>query len=490
VKHKQLALTLGAIFTSLVLFISCKKLNESTAIGGGLIPAVDNITTFDTILTVEAFNDTVSFLTDTIRYSSAYTNFVGQVNADPLFGKTDAKIFLELLPPSTRYTFISKPDSLHIDSVVLVLDYVETWGDTLAPQTLNVYEIAQGTDFADTIYPIRKNNYPKAGLLGSRTVQPFLLNDSIKVYQDTTANQLRIRLDDAFGQRLLGYDTTSNPLKNAYYSDSVFRKFFAGFAIESTGGDGLMGFNLEGENTKLAIYYKDDNNDAPIANWDTAVAYFRFADNPGATANYVIRDISGTPFAASIGGTTPDDLVYIQNTPGSFATLKIPALAGLNNRIVHRAELIMEQVYDAKDVLYTPVNLYLDAHDPVIPGFRTIPYDVTFDASGNSNLADFGIAPIDTKDPNGNIVKSWRFNLTRYVQHVVNDTEPVYELRVSSPTVINEWYGTGVISASSSKVPFGVNSTMGKGRVRLAGNTGPGDTNPQKMRLRIVYSKI
>ncbi|RYE30369.1 MAG: DUF4270 family protein, partial [Sphingobacteriales bacterium] len=254
-KHKQLALTLGAIFTSLVLFISCKKLNESTAIGGGLIPAVDNITTFDTVLTVEAYNDTFGVATDTI-YSSDYTNFIGQVNSDPFFGKTDAKLFLELLPPSARYTFINKPDSLHIDSVVLVLDYVETWGDTILPQTLNVYEIAQGTNFAVKPLPIRQNNFPKAGLLGSRNVQPSLLNDSIKVYQDTTANQLRIRLDDSFGQRLLSYDTSSNPLKNAYYSDSVFRKFFAGFAIESTGGEGLMGFNLQGDNTKLAIYYK------------------------------------------------------------------------------------------------------------------------------------------------------------------------------------------------------------------------------------------
>jgi hypothetical protein len=490
VKHKQLALTLGAIFTSIVLFISCKKLNEATEIGGGLIPPVDNITTFDTVLYVEAYNDTFTVLTDTARYSSSYTNYLGQVNTDPFFGKTDAKIFLELLPPTTRYTFVNKPDSLHIDSVVLVLNYVDTWGDTLAPQTLNVYEIAQGTDFADTSYPIRKINYAKGGLLGSRTVQPFLLNDSIKVYQDTTANQLRIRLDDSFGQRLLSYDTSSNPLKNAYYSDSVFRKFFAGFAIESTGGDALMGFDLEGENTKLAIYYKDDNGDSPLEKWDTTVAYFRFADNPGASANAVIRDHSGSALAASVGGTTPDNLVYIQSTPGSYASLKIPGLGGLNNAIVHRAELIMEQVYDPKDAIFAPSNLYVDAYDPVIAAYRTIPYDVAFDASGNSNLADFGIAPVDTKDPAGNIVKSWRFNLTRYVQHVLTDTEPVYDLRVLSPFIITEWYGAGTIGGSSSKVPLGVNSTIAKGRVRLAGNTGPGDTNPQRMRLRIVYSKI
>jgi hypothetical protein len=492
VKHKHLALTLGAIFTSIVLLLfSCKKLNESTAIGGGLIPEVDNITTFDTILTVEAYNDTFTLATDTTLYSSSYTHYLGQINSDPFFGKSDAKIFLELLPPNDRYTFINKADSLHIDSVVLVLNYVETWGDTTVDQTINVYEMAQGSEFADTNHIVRKSNYPKAGLLGSRTVKPFQLNDSIQNYKDTTSHQLRVRLDNAFGQRLLAYDTTSSGPNNAYYSDSVFRKFVKGFAVESTSGEALMGFNLEGDNTKLAIYYKDDNGDSPVEKWDTAVAYFAFnASANNASANYIARDYTGSALAAAVGGSAPDDLVYIQSTPGSFATIKIPGLAGLNNNLIHRAELIMEQVYDGSDTLFPPTNLYLDAYDPVIPGFRTIPYDVTFDATGNTNLGDFGIAPINTKDLAGRVVKSWRFNLTRYVQHIVNDTEKVYDLRLFSPFSVSERYGIGELSSSSSKIPFTINSSIGKGRVRLAGNTGPADTNPQRMRLRIVYSKI
>ncbi|HKO79559.1 MAG TPA: hypothetical protein VJU78_04150, partial [Chitinophagaceae bacterium] len=86
-KHKYLALTLGAIFIStLLLLISCKKINESTALGGDLIPAVDNINTFDTILNVEAYNDTFSMLTDTAGYTSASTHYLGQINNDPFFG--------------------------------------------------------------------------------------------------------------------------------------------------------------------------------------------------------------------------------------------------------------------------------------------------------------------------------------------------------------------------------------------------------------------
>ena len=489
-KHKHPALTLGVLITStLILLISCKKINESTSLGGDLIPAVDNITTFDTTLEV-TFNDTFSLLTDSTRYNNSYTHFLGQINNDPFFGKTDARLFLELKPSTYKYTFSNKPDSLHIDSVVLVLDYVETFGDTVTSQTINVYEIDKAVDFRyDSSYKIRENNFAKAGLLGSRTFQPLVLNDSVKAYKDTTANQLRIRLDDSFGQRLLNYDTSAS--NGAYITDSAFRSKFKGFALESVSGNAIMGFNLAGANTKLAIYYKDDNGDSPVEKWDTTVAYFKFSENQlSASASYIKRDYAGTALAASVGGTTPDNLIYIQSTPGSFATIKIPGLAGLNNRLVHRAELIMDQVHDDKDTLFPPTNLYIDAYDPSVSTYRIIPYDVSFGQTGTPNLASFGAIPVNTKDALGNSINSWRFNITRYVQHVVNDTEPAYDLRLSEPLYVRELYRPGVLNSTSTTIEVRVNIAAGKGRVRLAGNTGIGDNNPQRMRLRIVYSKI
>lgn len=492
-KHKQLALTLGVLITStLILLFSCKKINESTSLGGDLIPAVDNIHTFDTTLTVEAFNDTFSLATDSTRYTSDYEHFLGYISNDPFFGKTDAKLFLELKPATYKYTFANaNPDSLHIDSVVLVLDYQEIYGDTIPLQTVNVYEIDQSSNFKaisnlDSGYKIRENNIVKAGLLGSRTFDPRTLNDSVKVFDDTTANQLRIRLDDSFGQRLLNYDTISTGTNAAYVSDSAFRSKFKGFALESVSGNAIMGFDLNGANTKLAIYYRYDKNGKQP--FDTIVTYFRFSENQSsASANYIVRDYAGTPLAAAVNGsTTPDDLIYIQSTPGSFATVKIPGLANLNNSVVHRAELIMEQVYDINDTLFPPTNLYLDAYDPAISTFRTVPYDVSFDVTGNSNLSSFGVVPINTKDASGNSIKNWRFNITRYVQHVVNDTEPVYDFRLFSPLYVKEKYRPGVLNSESTTAFIPVNAAPAKGRVRLGGGNHP----TQKMRLRIVYSKI
>lgn len=511
-KNRQLALTLGSIITGiLILFSSCKKINEATELGGDLIPPIDNINTFDTTITVEAYNDLFTLAgpailsRDSTRTDYSDEQFLGVItNGDLLFGKTDARMYFELKPPSYKHTFKNSPDSLHIDSVVLVLDYVETYGDSTASQTITAYEINDPSiNFrADTTYLVRENLFANSNLipLGSKVVKPESLKDSIRNYKDTTARQLRITLSNAFGQRLLEYDTTAaRGFINAYSSDSLFKSKFQGFALRSTGGgNALMGFNLLGTNTKLAIYYKDDNGNSAPEKWDTLVDYFVFrpyatnGTSGSASANFVERDYAGTPLLAAQGGIMPDPLVYIQNTPGTFATIKIPALAGLNNRVVHRAELIAEQVYDISDAKFPPPSyLFLDAYDPAISKYRTIPYDLIYDGtSGSFNFGSFGIAPVNAQDGLGNVVKTWHFNLTRYVQHVVNDTEPLYDLRLFAPLFIVDQYKPPVVNASSAAIGISINPAIAKGRVRLAGNTGPLDPNRQKMRLRIIYSKL
>jgi hypothetical protein len=505
-KNRQRALVFVLIFTcTAILFISCKKINEATDLGGNLIPAVDNITTFDTTITVEAYNDLFTLGgIDSLKEDSTfshYTNeqFLGIINSDPLFGKTDAQMFFELKPATYPFTFLNKPspDSLFLDSVVLVLDYVETYGDSTVQQTVSVSEIT--SDFrVDTSYLVRKNtDITVSGPLGSTSFLPYTLDDSVKAFQDTTSHQLRIKLNNTFGNRLLFYDTTG--ANNAYSSDSVFKTKFKGFALKSTsGGKAVMGFDLQGANTKLAIYYKYRHGVG--TDIDTTVAYFNFKPSGtyglsgSAAHNYVSRDYSGTPVSAAQGGSLPDPLVYIQNTPGTFAKLKIPALAGLSNRVVHRAELIAEQVFNSSDTLFPPpAFLYLDAYAPSLSRYRNIPYDVIFDASsGTFNLSSFGSGPVNALDGSGRVVKTWHFNLTRYVQHVVNATEPAYDLRLFAPFYTIDQYLAPVAGATPFELPptVYVSPTIVKGRVQLAGNTGPLDTNPHRMRLHIVYSKL
>lgn len=490
-KNRHLVLSFVAIVASVaIVFSACKKINEATELGGGLIPPVDNINTFDTTITVQAFNDTFGLANDSLYIAKGDEFFLGRINADPFFGKTDARLFLELKPPFYKYFFLNKPpDSLHIDSVVLVLDYIETYGDTNTAQTVNVYEMDQSNNFkADSNYLVRKNDFTYSNLLGSRTFLPSILNDSIKAYKDTTKNQLRIKLDNNFGTRLLNYDSSAT---GAYLNDSAFRSKFKGFALQSmSSGNAVMGFDLASINSKLAIYYR--YNKGGPSTFDTTVAYFYFNGN-SAAANFVKRDYSGTPLLASLNnGTTPDPVIYIQNSAGTFATLKIPALAGLSNRVIHRAELIVEQLYDISDLTFrAPEFLYLDASDPTITAnykFRVIPYDLPFTSSGALNLGVFGSVPLNSIDGFGNPVKSWKFNISRYVQHVLTGTQTSYDLRLFAPFIISEQFG--IPPGTDQRIGVAVNPSIVKGRVRFEGNTGPADPNPRRIRLRLVYSKL
>ena len=491
-KNKQFIFSFIAIIAIVaILFSSCKKINESTELGGGLIPPVDNINTFDTSLTVQAFQNIFGRGNDSQYLAKNDLFFLGKINSDPIFGQTDARMFFEIKPPFFKYYFLNRTlDSLKIDSVVLVLDYQETYGDTNTAQTINVYELDQTNKFkSDSSYLIRENTLTYSNLLGSRTFFPRSLKDSVKVFGDTTSKQLRIKLNNSFGTRLLGYDSASN---GAYGSDSLFGSNFRGFALQSMStGKAVMGFNLAGSNTKLAIYYRY-NKGGPLK-FDTTVANFIFT-GACAAANYIQRDYAGTPVLTALtNGPNPDPTIFIQNTPGTFANIKIPALATLSNRVIHRAELIVEQLYDGSDTVFrTPDYLYLDASDPTITAntqkFRTIPYDLSFTQSGSLNLGAFGCVPVLSIDGAGRQIKTWRFNISRYVQHVLTGTQKLYDLRLTAPFTLTEQFG--IPPGTDQTTGILVNSTIVKGRVRLVGNTGPLDTNPGRIRLRLVYSRL
>ena len=497
-KKSYLLFSFIAIIATVDVSVSyCKKLNESTDLGGGLIPPVDNITTFDTSITVQTYMDTMKFADDSIRLGAGEEFFLGKINSDPIFGKTDARVFLELKPATYPYAFLNKSDSLFIDSVVLVLDYVESYGDTITPQTVNVYEIDQASNFKpDSAYLIRRNDFTYLNQLGTKTFAPQTLKDSVKVKYDTAAHQLRIKLDNTFGDRLLKYDSTGHPVRGAYANDSVFRSKFKGFALQSiNSGNAVMGFDLAGGSTKLAIYYKYEKrvNSAVQLLKDT-VSYFTFQSGGltaanSAAAEYVIRDYSGTPVIPTLNnGTLPDPVLFLQNTPGTFATVKIPDLGSVNNRVVHRAELYMEEIYDPTDTLYrAPDYMYVDAIDPTIggfPKFRTIPYDLNYGSGSSLDLGALGAVPVMSTDGFGNRIRTWRFNLTRYVQHVLTHTQSLYDLRVFPAFRFVEQLG--IPPGDDILTSIFVNPAIIKGRIRLGG----GNHASQKMKLRIIYSKL
>ena len=197
---------------------------------------------------------------------------------------------------------------------------------------------------------------------------------------------------------------------------------------------------------------------------------------------------AGSPLAAASATGTEDPLIYLINTPGSYATVKIPGLRNLSNRIINRAELIVEQVYDLSDNILTPPDgMLLDVYDSSLSDYKYVPYDFIPDNSG-TGLVGFGVYGRNTTDGSGNPIRVWKFPITRYVQNILTKKEPLHDFRLVSSVGIAERVRTGYSTNTGDYTYFQsfINSKYAFGRVRVGGGNHP----TQKMRLRIVYTKI
>jgi len=94
--NKYFLSALAVVFAITATFISCNKINLPTELGQELIPTIDNINTFDTSLEVETYNKIFSFADDSARSIYSDEQFLGQINNDPIFGKTNAQMFFSI----------------------------------------------------------------------------------------------------------------------------------------------------------------------------------------------------------------------------------------------------------------------------------------------------------------------------------------------------------------------------------------------------------
>jgi hypothetical protein len=481
VKNKSLVLAVAAIsFSILFSFLSCKKVNEATDLGGDLIPSVDNINTFEVSLPAET--DNIGLLNDTTRFLYQDVAALGYMN-DPEFGTTKADIHFSISSKVyTTYPFIKK-DQLVIDSVVLSLAYVGGYGDTAnTTQTLSVYEIDPSVSVHDSVFRYTDNELPVTGAqLGTKTFALTSLKDSLTLIRkkDTTkvANVVRIRLDNSLGTKLASYDTIKGA-NGGYYSDSIFQTLFKGLAVKTnTTGNALSYYNLFNDaKTNLTVYYRTTNNSVI----DTSFATFYHAplyENGTLRAYGIANTVKRTPasnWQTYLTNAMPlDDKLYIQSAPGSYAGIKIPGLDNLSNRTIHLAELIIYKIPSALDNIFKPSALYLDKINNAKDSAFIFERDQSVNTQGQVTY-------------NGGSLKNdntYRFNITRHVQGIVTRQEPNMLLRLYAPL-----WSTLNVKNTTGKVIVPVIDKIASGRVVLAGGN-YSDPN-MRLKLRIVYSNL
>ncbi len=470
---KKLLYSLSFVIGIVFYVSSCTKI-RTTELGGDLIPAVDNVTVFDT--TLEVITELYQ-LPDSTRITRTAVHALG-IMLDPSFGKTTGEIYFQAHPQIFgSYPFGKSRDSLvGLDSVVLTMKVNGVYGDTNSVQTLHVYEISQSSDFKDSLlgYPISRAPFAADELIASRQNLLFsTLNDSLTYIREKdtvkTVNELRITIPNSFGMRLMNYDTVT------YKTDSAYNTKFKGFAIRADEGSALKKalayFSLADGDAKLSFHYRTTTNGAP----DTTVTDFILRGY--GNANLVQRDPSGSDYSNALAsGSNNQEELYLQTSPGSFALVKIPGLEALSNRLIYKAALVIERLEGQEDNHFSePDLLFLDAVDSANNKFLTVRN--SFEPQDNTaygyNPALFG----GILDNN-----RYSFDLSRYVQGIVTRKEDSYALRLYAPYVTRPILaGTTDITRSIS-----LNYPIAEGRVVVAGGAHP----TKKMRLYIVYSKL
>lgn len=477
--NSQFKTALSALIFLFFLSWSCTKI-DTTNLGANLIPVVDNIHTFDTTLNVVANNfDTT--VCDSVSRSDLHA--LGIIPNDPYFGKTTASMYFELKPKFYPFTFpASDKDSLILDSAILVLHYSHSYGDTLLPQKVQVYKLLDQFKHDTTYTTCNIFNYNNSVLLGEQTYIPARLSDSVHALRENATNQLRIKLSNSFAQ---GFITDSSEI---FKTDTTFINYFKGFALitdQIFGGNAINYFDLGNTGTRLSFYLRSSAGSVK----DTSVIDFPFTTYSG-EANSVIRERGTSEITNHLAyRETGDSLIYIQTVPGSYAEIKIPGLTGLSNRVIHRAELIVDQVYSpapSNAYLTTPNYLYLDTQDTSTNGrYIPIPCDFTT-INQQPDFTYFGGLKKLVDDGNGRQVSQYVFNISRYVQSIVTKGNNNAILRLQAPYNITNL--TSYIDRCNQLIsPFNFPlNNIAQGGVKLNGT----NNTTTRMRLHIVYSTL
>ncbi len=327
-KTLLVALLLAALFAG-----SCSK---STDLGLGLVDE-DRADLFATdTFTVELFTEPV----DSVLTYPKNRYFCGR-NEDPIFGTTEATMFLAFRLTNTNVNF---PDGAVVDSLVLGLayDFDGHSGNYNQLQTWEVLRLEEAMD-PDTVYFSDVDFAAGAVLKANHTFLPRW-KQKISIL-DTTGRdslvepQLRIRLDDALGQTFLDADSAN------FANTSSFRDYFKGVVVRPVAGapnDALIRFNTASLSSKMVLYYHEANGKKRV---------YEFPLN-GTTpkAMRVTHDYNGTQVLTQ---SPNDSLVYLQGLGGTRLRVSIPAAASLDDVIINKAELVV-QVADLDNSMYYP----------------------------------------------------------------------------------------------------------------------------------------
>jgi hypothetical protein len=331
-----------------------------------------------------------------------------------------------------------------VDSVVFSIVSEDKYGKADVPVNFAVYELAEGlgSGITNGIYKTNESFGVFGTPLGVAFNAIFNIKDSVNVLGTNRPPQLRIRLNNSFGQKILASDSATRS------SNENFLNFFKGVYVAAQGpiGNGIIYPILTA--SRISIYYRNDANDSLVLDLQIS----------GSSVKVNHYDHVYTPRIqlAKLSTAVSDSIVYLQSGAGSKAKISFPYLTNLPKNIaINKAELIVTKWGDdvtGSDSLYPP---------PSVISLQKI------NSVGlTERFSDFdrnGLAASKVKNENGVNVTSYTFNVTQHLQQVISGAYP------------NNGFNISVSSAANAE--------------RLVLSNYPSD-NKYKVKLRITFTKI
>lgn len=326
------------------------------------------------------------------------TGVLGTIT-DPNFGTTYASFYAQCRLTSNNINFGTNPV---LDSAVLTLKYLSTYGKLTMPVNVNVYELSES--MVDSVaYNTNQSfgvNIPP--IASKSNFIPSLTGDTITALNGTIPGHLRMRVD-GLGYKILHADTS------VLANNDAFLNLFKGFYVNtsaSTTGDGLTYIDLSSGYTGITLFYHDGND-------VTNDSLYYTLPISGVTLNHFDNIYTGTPVATSVNtpNVNGEEKLYLQGGAGVKGKIFITDLDSLPKHIaINKAEIILTQTAD--DTTYAA---------PVLLDLYRI------DDAGQAKIIDddgiLGFGGVRVVEVvNGVTFYRYRFNFKKYFQRLIEGT--------------------------------------------------------------------
>ena len=335
---------------------------------------------------------------DSLQSNSLSTAVLGRMY-HPDFGWHTAGFVTQFRLSAPDIDFGSNPQ---VDSVYLSLRYTGDSYGQLSPQHINVYQLEDSLQFDSTYY----SNHVFAHSienLADPEFQPITLNQNQTLYfaNDTVNPEVRVYLNDAFGQQILEAGT------DVYDSNEAWNSFFHGLHIAPDpfmGGEGAVGIDMISGLSYMRMHY---HNDA-----DTA--YYDYIINPlSARSNLFTHEWQG-PFqglSESFIDEVEAPLLGVFSGAGLKTQITLPHLAEWKqvigeNSAIHKAELWLPVDPSHNDARYPIPNQLFILTENALGEVISTPDQSSIGLNINGNY-DAG-------------EQAYRFNISQTMQRMLN----------------------------------------------------------------------